>query len=438
MNKQTHKLAFIEEFDDHVQSLNRQSPDWLTESRNQALGRMSSLSLPTKKEEDWKYTNIAPITQRAYRFFQETKPVDLACIQDYIHTDDITLIFVNGIFHPEESSFADLPPGLLIQPLSEIPTGDKTIQRIQQAFVTKQDDIFSALSDTLTYPGISVHLEAGTRVEKPIHIIHLTDSNANDTITTPRAIFSLNTGSEASIMQSYLSDGKPDVYFTNALTDIILNENASLHYSLVQNEGREAFHVGTTRVWQEESSNFNSFAVTSGGAIARHNINVIANGQGANTTLNGLYLAGGDQLVDHHTSINHHLAHGTSQQLYKGILTDNAHAVFNGKIYVHPEAQQTNSYQLNKNLMLGMGCHVDTKPQLEIYADDIKCSHGATIGQLNEAELFYLQTRGIPRASAIKMLAKGFANELLNKSADANVQDKINKIVEPWMKNLII
>ena len=223
---------------------------------------------------------------------------------------------------------------------------------------------------------------------------------------------------------------------SNALTDIFLSENAVLHYCKSQKESLKAFHIGQTRVWQEWDSQFDGFSFMAGSLLTRNNLDIVLNGEGTGATLNALYSAGGHQHVDNHTSVDHRAPNCTSNQLYKGILNEAARAVFNGKVFVRPIAQKTNSYQLNKNLLLGKDCRVDTKPQLEIFADDVKCTHGATIGQLDEDELFYLQTRCIPKKAATQMLAQGFVEDLFSQIKSNSIHQKLNILIEPSFKAL--
>jgi Fe-S cluster assembly protein SufD len=217
------------------------------------------------------------------------------------------------------------------------------------------------------------------------------------------------------------------------LTDIYLAPNAVCRYNQVQRESLKATHINATRVWQERDAVFDGFSLTVGGAVTRHNLDIIINGEGGQATLNGLYSVRERQHVDNHTSVDHRFPNGTSNQLYKGILNDQARAVFNGKIFVRPIAQLTNSYQLNKNLILGKDCRVDTKPQLEISADDVKCTHGATVGQLNDEEIFYLRTRAIPRSKAVEMLSHGFVDDILNKIQHPRVREHFQELVKPTL-----
>ena len=223
---------------------------------------------------------------------------------------------------------------------------------------------------------------------------------------------------------------------TSALTDISLAKNALLYYSRAQKENLKSYHIGNTRVWQERDSNFQGFSFVAGGALIRNNLDVVLNGEGAQSFLNALYSVYGTQHVDNHTSVDHRVPNCMSNQLYKGILNGASRAVFNGKIFVRPIAQKTNSYQLNKNLLLGKDCRVDTKPQLEIFADDVKCTHGATIGQMNEEELFYLQTRAIGKQDATRMLARGFAEDVLNQIKNEAVHQKLTEYLQPSFEKL--
>jgi Fe-S cluster assembly protein SufD len=238
-------------------------------------------------------------------------------------------------------------------------------------------------------------------------------------------------------LESHVAFNDQVIYFTNASTDVFLDANASLHYCKAQKESLNAYHIGQTRVWQERDSNFDGFSLTAGSQLTRNSLNIALNGEGANAGLNALYSVFGNQHVDNHTSVDHRVPNCTSNQLYKGILNGDSRAVFNGKVFVRPIAQQTNSYQLNKNLLLGNNCRVDTKPQLEIFADDVKCTHGATIGQLDENEMFYLQTRCIPRNVATKMLVHGFVDDLFGLIKNSSTLQKVNALMQPSFEELL-
>ncbi len=404
---------------------NQPSSDWLKKWRQQGLESFYREGIPTTKNEEWKYTNLSKLTRCSYILAEATQPVNLEMFNNY-HGKDINIIFVNGILCDKLSNFDSITDEVLISPLQEALTRNEvSFEELGIKFESTQESAFLALNDALTQQGVFIKIKANTVSSKLIHVIHVAVSTAEPILSVPKTIIFLDPSSEAQILESHLTMDDTLSYFSNSVTDVFIKENATLYYGKAQRESVEAFHVGTTRVWQERDSHFDGFSLMTGGALVRNDVDVILDGEGASTVLNGLYSIRSQQHVDNHTSIDHRVPHCDSHQLYKGILNGSARAVFNGKILVRSEAQQTNSYQLNKNLLLGKDCRVDTKPQLEIFADDVKCSHGATIGQLDEDELFYLQTRCIRKQKAIRMLARGFVDDVLNKIVSQKIRNKL-------------
>ena len=268
-----------------------------------------------------------------------------------------------------------------------------------------------------------------------IHIIHVASGDSKAFIA-PRNVIYAEQSSECTILESHIAFEDNSTYLATPLSDFYLEENSTIHYAKAQKESLKAYHVGNTRVWQERNTNFDSISIMVGAAITRNNLDIVIDGEGSNANLHGLYFLHGKQHADNHTSVDHRQPNCTSNQLYKGILEGSSRSVFNGKIFVNEIAQLTNSYQLNKNLLLGKDCRVDTKPQLEIFADDVKCTHGATIGQLEKDEVFYLQSRCISKQDATKILVRGFIEDLLVDVSSETLQDKIHWLVEPAIQAL--
>ncbi|MCR4338240.1 MAG: Fe-S cluster assembly protein SufD [Candidatus Omnitrophica bacterium] len=432
------KISFIQDLERSIQELSQKSPSWINDLRQEALSFINENGFPTTKDEEWKYTNVSPILSRQYRLASSFKAKASSQTEAYRGIDAITLTFMNGVFSPECSNLKNIPAGVQISTLSEAlknPQDEKFLQEKLSRYSFNAFSSFAALNQLLLEDGIYIKIAEKAIVTPLIQIINMTDPGAENLLTSPRTFIHLGKLSEATIFETHLSvaDG---VYFTNALTDIILEENATIHYCNAQNENHQAYHIGTTRVWQERNSNFNGFILSTGGLIIRNDLDVILNGEGCNSGLNGLYTPQDKQLIDNHTFVDHRFPNCVSNQLYKGLLQGESHAVFNGKICVRSIAQQTNSYQLNKNLILGTDCRVDTKPQLEIFADDVKCTHGATIGQLNQEEIFYLQTRGVPRRKATRMLAQGFVDEIVETVKNETIQKHLSQFLKPVLEKL--
>jgi len=431
-------ISFINEMDHIVDSLNQNNtPSWLNEIRNKNQKRLDSVGFPNTKNEEWKYTNIKSILSKSYEFQAEANPKSMDKLKKYLDENSVNLVFINGKFTSEYSFLNIDSPGITISTLENIfNSKPELIKDLLEKQTLDSSTSFVALNNVLVSDGNFIHLGANTIYDKLIHIIHVKDTQGKHILTSPRTVIKLEKSSEATVLESHLSFSDDDTYFTNALTDIYLGENATLHYCKAQAESMKAYHIGTTRVWQERNSNFDGFSLMTGGAITRNDLDIILGGEGCHCTLNGLYSVNHDQHVDNHTSVDHQFPNCTSNQLYKGILNGASRGVFNGKIFVKKIAQQTNSYQLNKNLLLGKDARIDTKPQLEIFADDVKCTHGATISQLNEDEIFYLRSRCIPKKKAISLLSHGFVDDIINTIPNKAIRSLLNELLQPTFSAL--
>ncbi len=407
----------------------KSSPRWLADNQKSGLSRFSKLGLPTVKDEEWKYTNVAPIANKKFHLPKHHALNEAAELDAYIKDSKIAVVYINGVFSKEHSRLSDLSEGLSIVNFADLDKEThKTIQPFLEKYSASDENAFVSLNRAFINQGAIIQIENNTVVKELIHIVHIVSGKEADIVTFPRSLVIAGKSCEAEILESYISFSH-QVYFTNAVTDIFQEENSKIRYYKAQGESNASYHVGTTRAFQERDSRFESFSFSTGAELARNDLNIILNGEGAEAILNGLYAATGEQHIDNHTSVDHRPPNCKSNQLYKGILDGNAKAVFNGKIFVKREAQQTNSYQLNKNLLLGAGCQVNTKPQLEIFADDVRCTHGATIGQLDEDELFYLRARAIPKAMAVKMLARGFVDDIFSRINNPAVRNKMDKLL---------
>ena len=401
---------------------------WLKAMREEGATRFSETGFPTPKDEEWKYTNISAIADKKFHFPAEQKIIETEEFERYRDKSQINIVFVNGFFSKEHSNLASLEKNITFCNLADMGKEDPTITPFLNKYEAAKEDSFTALNRAFMHQGAVIKMSDNTIAKKLIHIIHIVSAAKEDVIVFPRTLIILGKSSEAEVLESHLAFSGIS-YFSDALTDIFLSENAKLKYYKAQGESIRAFHIGTTRVCQERDSQFESFSFSTGALMTRNNLTVALNGEGASSTLDGLYAVAGEQHVDDHTAVDHRPPNCKSNQLYKGILDGNAKAVFNGKIFVRREAQHTNSYQLNKNLLLGSGCQVNTKPQLEIFADDVRCTHGATIGQLNEDELFYLQSRAIPKSQAVRILSRGFVDDVFSSISNTFVRAKMDQLL---------
>lgn len=430
---------FMEQLDTLAGPLKgEESSEWVAQLREEGLTRFRKTGIPTVKDEEWKYTNLSALAGHRYTLAGKSalSPAQRNdVLARYCGKADVNIVFVNGALDMELSNFGRIPAGVEILTLQEVAKNDPAaVQEIWAHYDPQKDTAFAALNKALTQEGVYIHIKDKIIANQLIHIVHVTQADGEEVATFPHTFIRLGKSSEASVLETHVGLSDESVYLADPLTDVFLEENATLHYSKAQKESLKAYHVGTTRVWQKRDSTFNGFSLAAGASITRNNLDVIINGEGAAAFLNGLYCVYKDQHVDNHTSVDHRVPNATSNQLYKGVLNDAARAVFNGKIFVRPVAQQTNSYQLNKNLLLGKDCRVDTKPQLEIFADDVKCTHGATIGQLNEDEIFYLQARGVPRKIAARLLTQGFVDDILSRLTRDFVREQAAQMVAPSLE----
>lgn len=416
------------------------SPGWITQLREEGLVRFRKLGIPTVKDEEWKYTNLSDLAGHRYTLAAKSA-LDPAQRKDvlarYCGKADVNIVFVNGGLDRELSTLGKIPAGVEILTLREAAKNDPAaVQEIWAHYDPQKDPAFVALNKALTREGVYIHIKDKIIANQLIHILHVTQADGEQVAAFPHTFIRLGKSGEANVLETHIGLNDENVYLAGPLTDVLLEENATLYYAKAQKESLKAYHVGTTRVWQKRDSTFNGFSLAAGAAITRNNLDVVLNGEGAAAFLNGLYSVYKNQHVDNHTSVDHRVPNATSNQLYKGVLNDAARAVFNGKIFVRPVAQRTNSYQLNKNLLLGKDCRVDTKPQLEIFADDVKCTHGATIGQLDEDAIFYLQARGVPRKIATRLLTQGFVDDVLNRLTRDSVREHAAGLVAPSLAAL--
>ncbi len=407
-------------------------PNWLSSLRERASARFEQLAFPTTHDEEWRYTNIAPVLKVDYAPAME---IDSTVTRESISGFDFEesrqsrLVFINGIFSHALSDVTDLQNIVIAGSLSEIPAEHMgALEEHLGAHSSFQNDKFTALNTASLSDGAFVVIPAGTTVEAPIHFLFLSTETSEPTISQPRTLVIGGRGSRATIIESYLSSNDP-VYFSNAVTEIVVAEDAAIEHYRLQQESERAFHLATTTVHQARASRYRSCAISIGGALSRHALGVILDGTGIDTELDGLYVATGKQHIDNHTTLDHQQPHCTSRQLYKGVLDDSGRAVFSGKVFVQEGALLTDARQLNKNLLLSPDATVDTKPQLEIYADDVKCAHGATVGQLEEDEIFYLLSRGLSRDRATALLTYGFAEDVISKIELPAVHKRLDEVV---------
>jgi Fe-S cluster assembly protein SufD len=407
-------------------------PAWLRHAREDAFAQFSRGGFPTVRDEDWKYTDPAPISRTKFTPSFGSAPSLNGELRQFTFeaARDSQLVFVNGVFQREISSVANLPTDVALVNLADAVTKPEYESLFVSHFeASRQDNGFIALNTALFASGALVLIPRGVEITTPIHLLFVSHStNGAAAASFPRVHIVAEENSSATIVESYVGVNERR-YFTNAVIDVTVKPGARINHYRIQRESADAFHIATTSVKTNRDSAYEATSINLGGLLARHEIAVTLDGEGSHCAVDGLYLIGADQHSDTHSLIDHRHPHGTSRQLYKGVLDGKSRAVFNGKVFVRHGAQQTDAQQTNKNLLLSEDARVDTKPQLEIFADDVKCAHGAAVGQLSEDEVFYLESRGINPALARNMLTYGFAEEVIEKIKIESIKSQLDAFV---------
>ncbi len=411
-----HYLAAFRDF--QTQRAGRETP-WSRKLRANALQGFNATGFPIVRDEEWKFTDVRPITERAFAPAPLHQLNGLASggIEDFTLGDlqSNRLVFVNGHYTPELSQLQALPQGITLGSLAEhIAHGSELVQEhLARTAGTTAPSPFTELNTAFMQDGLFLHIPNGLVIEDPIHLLFLSKASASPVMTSPRNLILVGANSQVTLIEHYASTAR-DEYFTNAVTEIVAGRNAVVDHYKLQMESETAFHVSTMQVQQERDVRFASHLVDLGGRLVRNNSNAVMGGEGIECTLNGLFLIAGEQHVDNHTVMDHARPHCNSFEVYTGVLGGSARGVFNGKIFVRRDAQKTDAKQSNRNLLLSNDALINTKPQLEIFADDVRCTHGATIGQLDEDALFYLRARGIDKNTARGILTYAFANDVMS------------------------
>lgn len=409
-------------------------PAWAGQIRKAAMDCFAELGFPTTRDEAWRFTNVAPILKIPFRLVFGQAPLAENHVERFAFQNlrGTRLVFVDGLYRADLSSASKRDDGVKVESLAQALTTDSDVVRQHLAqHAEYKTDAFTALNTAFVRDGAFVYVPSGKVVEEPIHLLFVTTGREVPTVSYPRNLIVLGRGGMAGVIESYVASANGPC-FTNAVTEVVVGTGAVLEHYRDQREGENAFQVATTQVYQDRDSVYSSLALAIGAELSRHNLNVLLAAEGAECALNGLYFVTGRQHVDTHTFIDHAKPHGTSNEFYKGILDGNSKGVFNGKILVRKDAQQTDAHQTNRNLVLSDDARVNTNPQLEILADDVKCTHGATIGQADEESIFYLKSRGISQQTALGLLTHGFASDVINRIKVEPVRDQFDALV--WRK----
>ncbi len=430
-NSQT-KNWYLSLFKDFEARLNGERSKPVHALRRAAMDRFAQIDFPSLRDEEWRFTDISPLLKHSFSY--SAKKEGMVPSRDDISRflfggfESHVVVFVNGFYSGSLSRLLPLPKGVVIGSLAEsLKEDDGRISAHLSDQVGSGLDAFTALNLAFTLDGLYINVPGGAVVDRPVHALFVSAGDEK-IISQPRNLIVAGKNSQIRLIEHYVTLRSGE-YFTNSVTDVVIEGNAVVDTVRLQSENLEAYHVATTTAFVHTNGTYESHAVSNGASIYRHNLNVALNGEGASTTLEGLYLTAGDQLSDTHSMIDHAAPNCTSGEHYKGILDGNSRAVFNGKIMVRQGAQKTSSYQENRNIILSEEAKVDTKPQLEIFADDVKCSHGATVGQLSKESLFYLKSRGIGEEQAKLILIYAFASDVLKNIKEDEVRVELEKVL---------
>jgi Fe-S cluster assembly protein SufD len=410
------------------------APAWLRDLRAGAIARFAELGFPTTRQEEWRFTSIAPILDTAFVRAAGEVPLSVAELAPLGLGAGPRIVFVDGRFVPALSRRAGLPregfAGSLAAALDAGLTGELAREHLAR-HARWRDSAFAALNTAFLTDAAFVHVPANATVAEPVEIVFLSTGRAGSgpTVSHPRSLVVIERGAQASVVETYAGAAGPGVYWTNAVTEVVVGDGARGELYRVQREAPDGYHVATTHTEQGRDSRLAVHVVTLGAMLARHDITTVLAGTGAELILNGLYLLGAGQHADHHTLIDHAQPHGTSHEFFNGVMAERAHGVFNGRIIVRPGAQRTDSKQTNNNLLLSTEARADSQPQLEIYANDVKCTHGSTVGPIDETQLYYLRSRGLALEAARHLLTYGFAAEILGRMARPAVRDRLEALV---------
>lgn len=422
--------SYLEEFG-RLQQRTSQQPKWLRSLREDAFGRFCDTGFPTTKDEDWRFTSVTPISQLAFNLPEDTSvSLKKNDVQPFLLSGAACrLVFVNGRYAPEISDREQLPAGIEAGNLADaILNNPKTLETHLGSYVNTQRDSFCSLNTAFFQDGGYLRVAGGTVLEAPIHLLFVSTGSNGPQMVHPRNLLIVERNAQVNIVEEHVSLAD-EVLFANAVTELVAAENSAVSHHMIERENRKTFHISTLRIQQERDANVRSHSVLIGGALVRNNVHPVLAGQGGECLINGLFIGDDHQHLDNYMHVEHLSPHCASHQFYNGILDDHAHGVFHGRILVHKDAQKTDAKQTNRNLLLSDNAQIDTKPQLEIYADDVKCTHGATIGQIDETSLFYLRSRGLDEASAREMLLLAFAGECLARINHDQVRKYVERIV---------
>ncbi|MFI5323244.1 MAG: Fe-S cluster assembly protein SufD [Thermodesulfobacteriota bacterium] len=411
---------------------------WLESLREEGFTRFSVLGFPTPDNEDWRFTNVSPIARASYVIETNGRPhVSRDTLKKFMFPKlkTIKIVFIDGAYSPELSDTSDIPAGVMVKSLSSaLETEEGLVKSYLAKYADYKDEAFTALNTAFMQDGGFIYIPGGTHLKEPVHLLYITTGGESATITNPRNLIVVENNCQANIVEHYVALDE-NIYFSNVVTELVVGENSSVGHYMIECESRKAFNVSTLRVQQGRSSNIRSHSVLLGGALVRNNIHPVLAGEGCDSLINGLYMSTGRQHMDNYMKVEHVSPHCDSRQFYNGVLDGRSRGVFHGRIIVHKDAQKTDAKQTNRNLLLSDTAQIDTKPQLEIYADDVKCTHGATIGQMDENALFYLRSRGISEDKAKEIILSAFTSGTLESMQVEEIRNYCEDLVADWFSS---
>jgi Fe-S cluster assembly protein SufD len=423
--------GYLESFSEFEKLAAGHDLPWLRKLRRDAFARFCAARFPTTHDEDWRFTNVSAIAQTPFRLTrnggarlsrQELEPYRVPGVASQ-------LVFVNGRFARELSLLSKLPDGVKVSSLAEeIPSNPGAIEAHFGRYLDVRRDAFCALNTAFAEDGAYVHIPRGTLVEEPICLLFVSTAEDDPSMSHPRNLIVAEEDSQATFVEDYVSLDGGGV-FCNTVTELVAGDHTVLAHYMIEREHKQAFNISTLRIQHGRGANVVSHSVLLGGALVRNNVHPVLAGEGGECLINGLFIGNGHQHLDNYMLVEHASPRCGSRQFYNGILDEHAHGVFHGRIIVHKDAQKTDAKQTNRNLLLSDDAQIDTKPQLEIYADDVKCTHGATIGQIEGDALFYLRSRGIDEVSARKLLLFAFASECLDRMKQGPVRKHVEGLI---------
>ncbi len=427
---------YVEAFETFAANGASGAPEWLQARRGAAIARFAEAGFPLARQEEWRFTDLKPLARTQFTL-AEAASDPISSVDEFVvgSAQQWVVVFVNGSYVSELSRLEGLPSTVVIGSLrGALQTHPQLVERHLAKYALDAYNPLAALNTGFIRDGAFLYVPRNTVLEREVHFLFLTVPTDGTVapVTHPRNLYLVEENAQASLVESYASAGT-GVYWTNAVTEVVLGENANFDAYRIQREYPDAYHTATTYSTQGRNSNYSFIAFTFGAELSRHDIRAVLDGEGADATLDGLSMLRGRQHTDYHTTLEHAQPNCTSWEYFNGVFDDRARGVFNGRIIVRPGAQKTDSKQTNNNLLLSQHARADSQPQLEIYADDVKCTHGATLGPIDDEHMFYLQSRGLTKDAARDMLTYGFGSEILNAVKSEHVRRDLDRIVHAWL-----